>query len=319
MMVLLAVLLMSALLTGCVGQGEQQGQAPPLLPRITVSIDEQGVPSVLGISLDLVGSLIGQGVADIRLSPELVAQMTAANIQHVELVLLNDGIYFFVNGQPIPYLTLDEASWQSLDQLATLLAIPAWDTIQGLRTNVLSRFGVPVAVKFPLQPGVDEVPLRDSAVLPQVDVAAARAAAGEPELVIHTAMEVDSSGRVTIGGLPLENLMTASLGPGTAMVINPDLVATLTAANVQHFQLETEVEGLYTYLNGQALPRLTWDEARLKNAVDLFAALSPQSPVMTWLPLLPSVLPTSNIEVTVYLPVPEGVQAMPVSPFVGSE
>jgi hypothetical protein len=297
---------MLSLLAGCAVPTAPGQETQPLLPRVTVSIDEQGTPSLLGFSLDLVSSLIGQDLSAFSVPPELVQQLMAANIQHLEIVLTGDDIYLFANGQPLPYLSTTEESWQTLGELAALVGLPIWSTLDSIRNNVLSQFGVQLALQFPVAAGQEPIPLRDPSTLPAVDVEAVRAAAGEPGLVMHANVEVGPDGIASVLGLPIAQ-------------IDPTLMATMMAAGIQHFQLETEPEGFYSYLNGQALPRLTWDAERVVNLLAVYEALYPTDPNASLLGVLGPAIQTSDLELTLFLPVQGDAPEVPTHPFVGSQ
>lgn len=322
LLLILALLLVVVLITGC-GAAAEEDVAKPLLPRLEVSFDDQGFPTVLGIPLGMVSNLVGMDISGITLPAELVQQLQDANIQHIELVMTEPALYFFVNGQPLPYLSMDEESWETLGQVAELLGVPVWDTIQTVRENFLSRIGVQLALKFPLQPGAAEIPLREEGQIVEVDVDEARAAAGTPALAFQTAISADADGNLTVAGVPLKNLQLALALAGvpvelTGVSLNPDTIATITAANVQHFQAETEPEGLYLYVNGQELPRLTWDEERLSNLVALVKALEPDDSDQHWIDMLAPLLLESDIEIALFLPRPAGVTETPPSPYIDS-
>lgn len=300
---LLVLVLMLSLLVGCAVPTGVDQETQALLPRVTVSIDEQGTPSLLGFSLDLVSGLIGQDLSSFSLPPELVQQLMAANIQHFELVLTGDDVYLFANGQPLPYLSTNEESWQTMGELANIVGLPIWSTLDSIRNNVLSQFGVQLALQFPVAEGQEAIPLRDTATLPSVDVDAVRAAAGEPGLVLHAAVEVGPDGIASVLGLPIAQ-------------IDPTVMASLAAAGIQHFQLETEPEGFYSYLSGQVLPRLTWDAERVENLLALYDALYGADPSASLLGALGPAIQTSDLELTMFLPVMGDAPEVPTHPFV---
>jgi hypothetical protein len=301
---LLIVMIVALVFVGCAAPSGPDQPTETLLPRITLNFDEQGVPSVLGISLDMISGLIGQDLSTIRLAPELIQQLMAAGVQHIELVVTNDAIHIFVNGDAMPYLSMDEETWETLGQVAPLLGIPMWDTVQMLRENVLSRFGVPLALTFPVAAGEEPIPLRDPGTLPQVDEEAARSAAGDPDVTFHAGLDVDSSGLATVAGLPV-----------AVAQLDPALVATLGAAGIQHFQMETEPEGLYIYFNGEPLPRISWDQERLENLAAFYQGVYGSDPNVPVINMMLPALGNTDLEVTLFLPVPEGMEEVPIRSF----
>lgn len=310
-MIALLVLLVGLLvMAGCGGVPASPDQpSRALLPRVTINIDDEGNPSLLGfLSLDLVSGLIGQDLSAFRLSPELVQQLKAANIQNLEIVLTEEAIHLFANGQALPYLSMDDETWETFGQLAGVVGLPIWDTIKTVRENFLSQFGVQLALQLPVMEGVERMPLRDSTTLSEVDVDTVREAAGDPELVLHTDVRIGQDGITTIAGLPL--LQTQ---------MDPTLMAALDASGIQHFQFETEPEGLYSYLNGASLPRFTWDPERLANLVTVYEAISPGTVNQQLLDVLLPALETTDLQLTVYLPSGQAAAEVPTHPFVSGQ
>lgn len=298
--------------------------APPLLPRVTLEVNEQGVPSVLGISAETVGDWTGMDLSPYYLPEETVQRLTGAGVQHLELVVAGEGIFPFVNGQPFPYLATDEESWNTISQALELFQVDSSGVGGWFATNVLPRMGLPIVVQLPVPEDAEAIPLRQSDQLPRVDVEATRSAITSNSLVALADVAVDADGAPSLAGISLGDLQEALNQAGLAVDlsaarIDPKTVATLTTANVQHVQAETEPEGIYLYLNGSRLPRITWDEVRLQNALELYEALEPMSQYLDlaeW--LLPGVQPAS-VELIVFFPKePEAAYVAP-SPFVSSQ
>jgi len=306
------------------GGGEQVARpegALPLLPQVNVEIAENGAPTIMGISLEKIGNLLNRDMSPYYVPQDLVQQLTDANVQHMQAVVGGDGILLYANGKPLPYLALDDESRQSLGDLAAMFNVPNADTIQWVSDNVLSRAGLPVAIKLPVQSGAEEIPLKPKEELATVNVDEVRSAVTDRSLILYADVAVDANGVPTIGGMSLDALQEGLASSGLAVdlsaaTLDPGLVSSLTAANVQHLQVETEPEGLYLYLNGKPLTRIAWDEERLQNAADLYEALDPQSPYLPLVRfLLPSVQP-ADVELTVNLPQQAGAQEFQPRPFI---
>lgn len=309
-----------SLLTGG-GAQPATGEAPSLLPRVVITVDEQGTPSVFGVSLKQVGSLIGMDLSTAQFPPQFVQQMTSADIQHIEFVIAEPGVFPFVNSEPLPYLAADDEAWATLKQIFAIFQVPNQNAINWVLDNIVPRFGVQVAIKFPVQQGTAEIPLRDSASLSQVSVEEQRAGVDARSTIAYADVDVDANGVPAVGGLSLGALQEGFQEAGMAVDLStarldPGMVAMLTTANVQHMQVETEPEGLYSYLNGMRLPRLTYDAVRLQNAISFYQALDPASP---YLPLVQALLPgiqPSDLEVTVFLPKQSGAADVNPAQFI---
>ena len=168
------------------------------------------------------------------------------------------------------------------------------------------------------------MPLRDQGSLPRVDIAAAQSLADQRPFALRTSLALGPEGLQSVAGLSLEALQQLLTALGStanlrSVQVAPELVAALAAAGVQHAQIETEPEGLYLYLNGQALPRVTWDRTRLENVAALYDALNPppggQPARPSPLDLLAPMLPNFDLELILRLPVQAGAGEVPLSPF----
>ncbi|MEA3335814.1 MAG: hypothetical protein U9R25_07870 [Chloroflexota bacterium] len=308
--VVLVAIMLASLLAACGSTKKEEvveDKAPPLLPRLTVQLAEDGSPTVAGIPVATLAGMFGQQVA---VSPDTVQQFTSADIQNLEAVITKEGIFLFENGEPLPYLALDDESRGNLGGLVEKFGLVDATNAKRLQwavDNIVSRLGVPVVVKFPVAAGEEEAPLREEGVLPRVHPEDAAAEAGERSMVMYADVEAASDGSLTVGGLSLKNLEDSLKTAGFAAdlsgaSLDPALLATLAAADVQHLQIETEPDGLYLYMDGKSLPRVAWDKLRLDNAVEMYGRLDPSSPYLPIADLmLPGVQP-ADIELLLLLP-----------------
>ena len=111
--VLLAAILVILCLVSLLGAGCREPLRVPSLepqslrlnlPRLRVAFDEQGDPSVLGLSLSSVERFLRSDLGLLRLPAEQVQQFMQWNIQHIELAVAADGLFIFMNNKPLPYL-----------------------------------------------------------------------------------------------------------------------------------------------------------------------------------------------------------------------
>lgn len=320
----IVLLLASALLSACSGREPAAEETTALLPRLTINIDEQGYPKIIGISLETLGKLLRQDFSALRVPPDLLAQLQAADVQHVETVMTKHGLLFFVNGKPMPYLAADKEALHNLGETITALDVKNAKVIRWILDNIVARVGLPVAVKFPIAAGKAEIPLRENRDVPIVDVDSAHGQVSAPLMRVHADVAVDSQGMPTIAGIPLSQLQQSLDAAGVAadlsgLRLSPALVATLTGADVQHVQIETEPEGLYLYLNGQPMPRVAWDEERLRNTIDLYERLAPDSPNVDLLRFLQPYIQPTDVELTLFLPKEPGAAEVAPRPFIEQE
>lgn len=317
----LLLVMVVVLLAGCGGREAEQEEATSFLPRITINIDEEGYPKVIGISLATFGRLLRQDFSAVRVPPDLLAQLRKADIQHIELVMTKGGLMLFVNGKPMPYLAGDKETLQTLGETLEALDVANAKVIRWALDNILARVGLPVAVKFPVAAGKAEIPLVDLQALPLVDIEQTRTAAGSAPLILHADIAVDAFGKPTIAGFPLSQLQDGLNRAGIAadlsgVGLSPEMVATLTGADIQNLQVEIEPEGLYLCLDGRRLPPIAWDAERLSNLIDLYAQLSPDAPSLGALRFFAPYLQPSDIELTLQLPKQPGAADHPTCTFI---
>jgi hypothetical protein len=74
--------------------------------QFEIKYDENGVPSILGISA---ADLAAMGLnAPLALAPSALKSLQANNIQNMELRSKGDGVYVYVNGNPLPNIAWDK-------------------------------------------------------------------------------------------------------------------------------------------------------------------------------------------------------------------
>jgi hypothetical protein len=178
-----------------------------------------------------------------------------------------------------------------------------------------------VLIKLPIDPGVTEAAVRDSKTLPRVDAEAARAGVAQKVLILHLDTALDEAGVPTIAGSSMSDLQAALVEAGlpadlSTVKLDPATIASLQAANVALLQVETEPEGLYINVNGQRLPRLAWDDERLRNALALYSGLEPDSPYLPVLQFLVPYIQPADIELGVTLPLAPGQTAPTPAPWI---
>ena len=134
---------------------------PSAVVKFEVRYDEQGVPSILGISardLEAVGVK-----ADIALAQNVLMQLQANNVQHIQLSTKADGLHLFVNGSPLPAIAWDSTSLDNAVQVYEQMnpGVPK-TTLDLIKTLVpmLGKTDMSVMVHFPMGAGVEAIPAR---------------------------------------------------------------------------------------------------------------------------------------------------------------
>lgn len=275
------------------------------LPRVVVAIDENGVPSVAGLSAETLKNLTfgALDLSYLRMDPNLIQNLMALGLQNMELVYRDDGLYVFLNGQALPFISWDE---ESLDNTADLVgAVGGLDPsfTEALKTILpfAQRLGVDLAVTFPPAPGAEVVPLRDTTE----EISATTMPASEEPSAVQLSVEVgyDENGEPSVPGGPILSL----LGISTDMLrLPPATVAAMQNSGIEDLTISAQEDGIQLFVNGEPLPKLAWTEEGLDNIVQLVAYLylGDQAGGMTQ--LLATVLPVlSQVDVELVLNFPE--------------
>jgi len=285
------------------------------LPRIVVTIDEEGFPGVFGLSVKDIQSMTGMDMSMAKVPDNIMQMVAQAGIQHFEVVLNGQGLFLFANGKPLPYLEWDQERLTSLVEVLQAFQVPNAALI-GRFVPFLQYISISLAVQFPLPEGASPVPMRDPKDLSLVDVEAARAEVTEgPSVIFHTIVDVDAEGVPSILDLSVRDIQEEAGIDLSSVVVPANLMAQLEAAGVQHVQLKTWPDGLYLYLNGQPLPRLVWDAAHLATLGEVLPGLLAGQP---WAPLAGDAVPVlqaADVQITVRFPLPAGAQELPLHDF----
>lgn len=122
------------------------------------------------------------------------------------------------------------------------------------------------------------------------------------------ALDVSSDGAISMGGIGLGDLAGLfGVAPelASAIVIDPAQVDQITGLGIQHIQIENVPNGLGLYVNGTAMPGISWSGDQLNN----LAALAGDQPALaSLLPLIKQL----GVGITLRFPVAEGVEAAPM-------
>ncbi len=72
------------------------------LPALTIDFDSEGAASLGGAPLASFGALLPAALTELKLDKATVDQLTAANIQHIQVTTVPSGLLILVNGEAIP-------------------------------------------------------------------------------------------------------------------------------------------------------------------------------------------------------------------------
>jgi hypothetical protein len=299
-----------------------QGEAPAFrleLPRIVVTVDKDGLPSALGLSVADIQNMTGMDMSMARVPANTMQLMAQAGVQHVEVVINSQGLFLFANSAPLPYVAWNQESLNSLVGALQAFQVPNAPLI-GRLVPFLQYLSISLAVQFPLPEGASAIKMRDPKNLLLVDAKAAQGEVpAEPSAKIYAQVDVDAEGVPSLLGISARQLQQDTGIDLSAAQVSPALMAQLAAGGVQHVQLQTKPEGLYLYLNGKPLPYLAWDKAHLATLADLLPKMMADQP---WAPVAGQAVPglqAADVRATARFPLPSGAQELPLHDFSAAQ
>jgi len=262
-----ALAIAALILTGC-GAG---GPFRLVIPRIYVDVDAQGALNIAGFINPGTLSFFGADPNLLKIDAATVGQLTNANVQHIELLFRNDGLYWWLNGQPLVPLTWDGAAFDNARDL--LFGFAGLDeTTRGLLANValpiLLSLEQDVVIRFPLKAG--ESPIAERALdgaLPQPG------AAVDAAMIAGLRLTFDDAGVPAVAGVSFTEISRLAGVDLSAATLPPETVQQLKQIGIQHITLRTAPDGIKLWSNDRALPTLRWSEETLNNTADALTRL----------------------------------------------
>ena len=298
---------------------EQDGGFLLALPRITIDVDGNGSPSVAGLSPAQIKAMtFGQvDLSGLQFPKEYVDWFTTTNLQNVELVHKDDGMFMFVNGMAMPHVGWSGDSLARVSDVASSLGLLDARTARLLKILLpfAERLGVDVALRFPVKEGNDAIPLRD----PSAPIPVAAASTEEPMAQIHADVTYDDSGVPSILAVSTRDLEEAFGVSMRQMELAPSVLDTLKASNIQHITIESQPDGLHVFVNGDELPSFVWGDDYLKNAADLYGKLydpniygSQYQTIQQAMSVMLPMLNNLDAKVVLKFPTAEGAEEIPL-------
>lgn len=134
---------------------------PSAIVKFELRYDDQGVPSILGISArDLQAVGINAAVA---LDPNVLAQLQANNVQHIQISTRTNGLFLYVNGSPLPAVAWDGEAlgnavqvWQQMNPGVDAQQVELVKTF----VPMLGQTDATVLIHFPVAAGVEAIPAK---------------------------------------------------------------------------------------------------------------------------------------------------------------
>lgn len=277
---ILLVLLVAALIVAACSGGGAAGQEKTWfnLPAVPLDVNPDGTLSLYGIGLP-VGAV---------LTPELVQQLQAANVQQLQVRAGANGVFIYVNGQALPYLAWDSQSAANLNQVLSAAGMT-------VDANQLRTVGLGANLKIP--PAQGQAALNIPRWSGETVIPAAQPAA---EDTLSLGVTVNDQGQISALGLPADVL--AAMTGGALPVIDAGTLAMINTLGWNTLSVQTTPGGITLVANGdQPLPYIAFDAESLQRGIDVASPLlAPSNPSLV--PLLQQVatmLPNQNLDLTI--------------------
>ena len=239
------------------------------LPTLTLTADPNGNLTVAGLALG--------NVADLGLSPQWIASLSAANVQHIQLATDAAGLAVEANNLPILGLAWDETS---LGNSAQLLAdTQGWPQIYVKAAPLLTRLHVDLVADIGQLTRTDQFPLIPvETAIAHADTAALAASAGQDPATVNLPIFYFSSGNPIVLGLNADKWEELTGMPASQLRLTPEQVQAIKSAGIRHIRLATEPDGVHVTVNDAPLPTLLWGQGEVHNLTALTTALTGTNP-----------------------------------------
>ncbi|MEZ4706934.1 MAG: hypothetical protein R3A44_07010 [Caldilineaceae bacterium] len=248
------------------------------MPSLVIDINNDGSPSVGNMplaSLAQMANMDSNAVASLRMDPAVVAQLSNANIQHIQIDNTTDGILVLVNGQPIPFFVWDDSTLSTTAEVANSM---------GFNINMLDKLlplvrtlGLGIIVRFPVAEDQELIPTvvlgDESAALAAREAQQAYLnAVGSPPK-IQLIVDYAPDGTWTMADLTEAEWKDVAPIPWEALNLNPGVLEGAKNAGINTVGLATNSNGIYISVNGKSLPYISWNNGELQHTLQLMRQL----------------------------------------------
>lgn len=271
------------------------------LPRVTMTYDETGVPTVFGVKTSSIARVVPLDLRFLELSPDTVQWLIDRNIQHVELDVTEAGLFIYVNGTAMPYLAWNRDSLAYAGDLVDRLDLVPYDTTVAKLAPLLGRVGVDVVARLPILAGATEIPVRERSQR----ALAERKVIDEPTAVVQGVIVYSDDGVPSVAGITSREIAQLAQLDLASVELTPEIIALVKGAGVEQIEVVAESDGFHLGVNEQELVHVAYNEQHLMNAIDLYSQLTgdEQSEVVaTFLRNIAPVVYGADIDVVIQFP-----------------
>ncbi len=234
------------------------------------------------------------------LPEDVVSNLQAANVQHVSVNMLEDRLGIATNGQPLPTISLNE---ESLDTLASLVA-PLAGIDPALITEGLALvrgLNADIALELPAAAGAEPIEVPD-----EIDFTMTEPEIGDINVpTIRFGAKYGPDGFTEVGGISANTLGLLGV---ELPELPPDVVNTLREQGVTTLEILAGTGEINVVVDGDTALTVDYDSDSLQAALDLATPfLGTESPVSK--PVLAQflreqvlpILPAANVSVSLEL------------------
>lgn len=287
------------------------------LPRVEVTLDQNGVPSIAGLSPDLVRTLTLGSVdlSQFAVPKDWVDYLTSTGVQHIELAFGGNGAFIYANGKQLPHIAFNEETVSNVGdvaEVATSMFAPGFEGYAALAKRFLPlarNLGLGLVVRLP-STGAAEIPLRD----PKAPMTAA-APPGDPAVLARIVINYDTNGVPALAGISVAELEQMFGVDLTMLKLDPGFVRMLMDKGIQHISIRSEGAGMALAFNDKPLPNLMCDADCLQNTAQVIAALNTYPEFSQFNQLIEKFGPelkSVNAELALRFPPAPGSQTIPL-------
>jgi hypothetical protein len=250
----------------------------PQLPGAEVSVDvsltgQPASPTQIGsipLTLNPDGTLSAYGLplgGSPLLPANIIASLQQANVQHLYVNVEGNSIILAANGQVLPILSYDDASLDSLTQLAGAFGVPQETVSTGLQVvrKLVAETSIGMTIDVPAANGAAAIEAPTGPPDTTMDPANLN---GLAPPVIHLNATFDQQGVLkAVDTLTTDEL--GQLGIPLAFTLPANIANALDQLGAQQVSLKSEPNKLNLQLDGKTALSLSYDEVALRQTLSL--------------------------------------------------
>jgi hypothetical protein len=173
---------------------------------------------------------------------------------------------------------------------------------------IVERLGLSIALKFPTAEGMEAVPFASDDIV----MAPPRVVDTPPSAVAKFEIKYDDDGVPSIMGISARDIAALTGNSQLPLAMSKDVIQRAKDSNIQHMQLTTGPNGLEIFINGEAAPKIVWDQDMVNNMIDVWAQLNPDA--AGYVPVVKQIAPflaNTSFSILMHFPMVDGVAVIP--------